>query len=79
MLIDLDNISEEIVYLILDTLENYELFRLCFIICNRYNLKERIWRYIVSIGNKYSNLKVFKYKSICTFQEVNISKYDILA
>lgn len=57
MMIDLDNISKELLYLILDTLEHYELFRLCFIICNRYDLKEKVGRFLASIGNKYSNIK----------------------
>eukprot|EP00347_Sterkiella_histriomuscorum_P003774 403362997 len=61
MLIDLDDISEELLYLILDTLEHYELFRLCLIICNRYQLKSKIARYLISIGNKYSNLKNFRH------------------
>jgi hypothetical protein len=64
MMIDLDNISVELLYLILDTLEHYELFRLCLIICNRYALKERIGHYLQSIGNKYSNLKQFKFRAI---------------
>lgn len=62
MLIDIDNISNEVLDLILNTLEHYELFRLCLIICNRYALKERIGSYIASICHKYSNLKLIRYQ-----------------
>lgn len=68
MMIDLDDITQEVLYLILDTLEHYQLFMLCLLICNRYSLKERVGRYLVSIGNKYSNLKQFKYTSFKKFQ-----------
>lgn len=70
-MIDLDDISQEVLYLILDTLEHYELFRLCLIICNRYSLKDKIARYLVSIGNKYSNLKNFKYTFLRRLNKVN--------
>jgi len=71
MFIDLDDISQELLFLILDTLEHYELFRLSLIICNRYNLKEKIARYLISIGNKYSNLKNFKYTFMQRYGKVN--------
>lgn len=57
--------------LILDTLEHYELFRLCLIICNRYGLRERVARYLVSIGNKYSNLKNFKHTFMQRYGKVS--------
>ena len=61
MMIDLDQISKELLNLILDTLERYELFRLCLIICNRYKLKQAFPRFLITIGNKYSNLKNFHF------------------
>jgi len=71
MLIDLDDISKELLYLILDTLEHYELFRLCLIICNRYQLKDKVARYLISIGNKYSNLKNFTYSFTYKLKKIN--------
>ncbi len=71
MLIDLDNISQELLHLILDTLENYELFKLCLIICNRYNLKSEIPRFLISIGNKYSNIKNFQVDFFGKLNKVN--------
>jgi hypothetical protein len=61
LMIDMDNISMELLYLILDTLEHYELYRLCLIICNRYGLKDKIARFLTTIGNKYSNIKQIKF------------------
>lgn len=36
LLIDLDNIDMKFLYLILDTLEHYNIFRLAIFVCNRY-------------------------------------------
>ena len=83
MMIDLDDVSIDLLYLILDTLEHYELFRLCLIICNRYDLRDRVSRYLVSIGNKYSNLKNFKISFLKKFarkQDIEIQKsYSLIA
>lgn len=54
--IDLDSIDINFVYLILDILENFKLFKLCIFVCNRYKLNQRIGRYLVSVAHKYSDL-----------------------
>ena len=56
MMIELDELSTELVGLILDVLENYELYRLCLVLCGRYQLFDRLGRYISAVGQKYSNL-----------------------
>ena len=38
MMIELDEIPAESLGLILDTLEHYELYRLCLVLCGRYKL-----------------------------------------
>ena len=38
MLIELDNLSREVVELVLDTLERYEMYRLCIMLATRFNL-----------------------------------------
>ena len=57
-LVDMDEIDIPFVNLLLDVLENLGLFKLCIIICNRYQITDRISRYIVSISHQYSNIKV---------------------
>ena len=39
--IDLDDISQDFLNLILNTLEKYGLYRLSLLICNRYQLREK--------------------------------------
>lgn len=60
-LIDLDDISVELLGLLLDTLEEFGMYKLCLIVCNRYNLSNRLGRYIVSLSSKYSNLYEIKH------------------
>lgn len=36
LIVDLDKLTIETIYLLLDVLENYELFKLNIFICNRY-------------------------------------------
>ena len=38
MMVDLDNISQELLAVILETLEKFELYRLSLILCNRYRI-----------------------------------------
>jgi len=59
--IDLEQIDNEFLNTLLDCLESFELYKLCLIVCNRYQLTERVGRYLVSIASKYSNLQL-----ICT-------------
>lgn len=54
-IIDLDFISIDFIYLVLDLLEMYKLYKLCIFVCNRYKLSNRIGRYLVNIAHKYSN------------------------
>lgn len=50
MMIELDELPSELLGLILDTLEHYELYRLCLIICGRYSLEERLGRYVAAVS-----------------------------
>lgn len=56
MMIELDEIPAESLGLILDTLEHYELYRLCLVLCGRYQLHDRVGRYVSAVSQKYSNL-----------------------
>ena len=38
MMIELDDLAPDLMGLILDTLEHYELYRLCLVLCGRYQL-----------------------------------------
>ena len=60
MLIDLDSLNTDFLNLVLDTLEYYELFRLCLIVGNRYKLSDKNGRYVAAICQKYSNLSQFR-------------------
>lgn len=42
--------------LVLDTLESFGYYRMCIFVCNRYNMPERLGRYLVSIANQYSTI-----------------------
>jgi len=55
--IQLDNIDIDLVKLILDVLEHFDMFWLCLIVCNRYGLYENIGRYLSTVCYRYSNLK----------------------
>ena len=57
-IVDMDEIDVDFVNLLLDILENLGLYKLCIIICNRYQINDRIGRYIVSIAHRYSNIKM---------------------
>ena len=58
LMIDLDEISSDFIYLILDLLEHYKLHKLCIFVCNRYGLSQKLGRYLVNIGARYSNFAV---------------------
>lgn len=83
MLIDLEDLKPEFLGLVLDTLENYEMYRLCILICQRYNLTERIGRFVIAICQKYSNLNQFRFLFFEKFQTQNQilaqKKYALLA
>ena len=63
-LIDLDDISPQMLGLILDTLEEYGMYKLCLVVCNRYNMVDRAGRYIVSLAFKYSNIAMITYAAV---------------
>ena len=60
-IVDLDQIDLETVHFILDILESYKIYKLCIFVCNRYQLAQRIGRYIVSIAHKYSTIPTNDY------------------
>ena len=70
MMIELEDLDPQFLCLILDTLEHYELYRLCLVLCNRYNLKDRHGRYIAAICHKYSNLSKFRVTAFEKFKNV---------
>lgn len=53
--IDMDDINIEFVYLVLDLLEHYKLYKLCIFVCNRYGLSQKVGRYLANVATKYSN------------------------
>lgn len=76
-LVDLDDLSSNMLGLILDTLEEYGMYRLCLIVCNRYNLVERAGRFIVSLAFKYSNLSMITYPSYKAYPKEQIQRAAI--
>jgi len=46
MMIELDDLSPEVLNLVVETLEKYEMYRLCIVISSRYKLVDRIGRYV---------------------------------
>lgn len=47
---ELDNIDIDFVYLILDILETFKVYKLCIFVCNRYKLSQRLGRYVLSLA-----------------------------
>ena len=56
MIIDFDQIDLKFIYLILDVLEYYQVYKLCIFVCNRYKLAHRVGRYLVNIAHKFSHI-----------------------
>jgi hypothetical protein len=50
LIVDLDSIDIDHVYLILDTLETFKIYKLCIFVCNRYKLSQRLGRYVLSLA-----------------------------
>lgn len=50
----LDQVDTGFLATILDILDFYELFKLSMMLCNRYNMTERISSYILHLALKYS-------------------------
>ena len=69
--LQLDNLDDELVSVLLDMLENFDMFRLCLVICNKYNLKNQISRYLTSTCYKYSNLKYLDMNKILKMNDSN--------
>ena len=74
MLIELDELPQELLGLVLDTLEHYELYRLCLVICGRYKLEDRLGRFISAISQKYSNLQL---KRVNQFINQSMASQDL--
>ncbi|CAD8069898.1 unnamed protein product [Paramecium sonneborni] len=55
-LYDLDNIEIDIVYLILDLLEQFKSYKLCIFVCNQFKLAQYAGRYLVSLASLYTPL-----------------------
>ena len=59
-IIQMDDVDQDFVTLILDTLEIYEFYHMSLMMCKRYNLSGRQGRYLVLMCSKYSNLNTFR-------------------
>ena len=55
-IIQMDDVNQEFVNLILDTLEVYEFYHMSLMMCKRYRLSGRQGKYLVLMCSKYSNL-----------------------
>lgn len=55
-IIQMDDVDQDFVNLILDTLEVYEFYHMSLMMCKRYRLSGRQGRYLVLMCSKYSNL-----------------------
>lgn len=55
-IIQMDEVDQDFVNLILDTLEVYEFYHMSLMMCKRYRLSGRQGRYLVLMCSKYSNL-----------------------
>jgi hypothetical protein len=64
MLIDLDDINSEVIKVVTETLEYYEMYRLCIMVNARYKRVKEIGRFVSAISHKYSNLNHFRV--LCT-------------
>ena len=83
MLIELDDLEPVFMNLVIDTLDHYEMYRLCILICQRYKLNERIGKFVLAICQKYSNLNqfrvIFNEKFLNENQFMAQKKYALLA
>ena len=59
-IIQMDEVDQDFVNLILDTLEVYEFYHMSLMMCKRYRLSGRQGRYLVLICSKYSNLSTIR-------------------
>ena len=55
-IIQMDDVDQDFVNLILDTLEVFEFYHMSLMMCKRYRLSGRQGRYLVLMCSKYSNL-----------------------
>ena len=58
----MDDVDQNFVNLILDTLEVYEFYHMSLMMCKRYRLSGRQGRYLVLMCSKYSNLNRIRIK-----------------
>lgn len=68
----MDDVDQDFVNLILDTLEVYEFYHMSLMMCKRYRLSGRQGRYLVLMCSKYSNL------NRCRIQFVRLIRNPIM-
>ena len=56
-IIQMDDVDQEFVNLILDTLEVYEFYHMSLMMCKRYRLSARQGKYLTLMCSRYSNLQ----------------------
>ena len=49
----LNKLSQELIDCVLKVLEQYDLIKLCLILCNKFKFTDKLGRYIVSSCFKY--------------------------
>ena len=76
-IVDLDDIDLPLIGVTLDTLEFFELYKLCLVVCNRYQMAERLGRYVLSLAHKYSAMSEMT-KSITQQKERAVVAYTAL-
>ena len=60
-MVRLDDVDIEFIEVIINILEFYKLNKLSIMLCNRYNLMDRIGHNFIRIASRYSNLNNIKY------------------
>jgi len=71
-IIQMDDVDQEFVNLILDTLEVYEFYHMSLMLCKRYRLSSRQGKYLVLMCSKYTNLtdvRIFFHKKLVTDEQ----------
>ncbi|KAM3131736.1 hypothetical protein pb186bvf_016132 [Paramecium bursaria] len=74
VILDLDQIDIEFIDLVLDVLEQFQLFKLCIFVCNRYKLINKLNRYIVSIAAQYTPILIHPLQ-VLKSNTFNLNKY----
>ncbi|KAM3131735.1 hypothetical protein pb186bvf_016131 [Paramecium bursaria] len=74
VILDLDQVDIEFIDLVLDVLEQFQLFKLCIFVCNRYKLINKLNRYIVSIAAQYTPILIHPLQ-VLKSNTFNLNKY----